>query len=384
MIVLVIGIVVSLLAFAWKARQVWRAPHDLALRVVAIALFALAMTLVFVLNAAVLDDELFRGATALLTNLFGLGFALLLLWFFYLADRTTQQRGNQRAKLQLVPMLAAATAMTVVFFQLSPAARDQGYIEANMQLWPLAVFYGLGNLYLLYATTLAARLAVRYAATTDPRTARGLRVAAVGLVLCAVSALARIGAILIRFTGQPVVFETAAAYTLFTGLLLFLAGVTYPGARARTAAVRRWFWHRRVYPQLALLWTLLVEAFPETTLERAPRRGVRPPVRGVHRNCYRRWVECRDGLVRVSPYLANLGVRDGVDDPVTVAAALRPALADLAADRPLTDTRPPITVLPLAEDDLDSDIRTLVALSAALAEQNPEHARRKAGSAASQ
>jgi hypothetical protein len=42
-------------------------------------------------------------------------------------------------------------------------------------------------------------------------------------------------------------------------------------------------------------------------------------LRGVHRRYYRRVIECQDGLVQVSPYLANLGepeLADGLAPPV--------------------------------------------------------------------
>src|SRR5205807_5920314 len=84
-------------------------------------------------------------------------------------------------------------------------------------------------------------------------------------------------------------------------------------------------------------------------------------LRGVHRRYYRRVIECRDGLVRVSPYLAGAG---DLDQPGHLASALRAALRARADGAPVTGA-----ALPVAAPDgegLDADVRQLVALSKAL------------------
>jgi hypothetical protein len=111
---------------------------------------------------------------------------------------------------------------------------------------------------------------------------------------------------------------------------------------------------------------LLHNAFPEDTLQRSPRRGAwREPLRlrGVHRGYYRRYVECRDGLVRVSPYLELSGVQDG-SEPQVVARQLPAALrAQAAGTRAGAEARP---VLVASGADLHTDAQRLVALADAL------------------
>lgn len=87
-------------------------------------------------------------------------------------------------------------------------------------------------------------------------------------------------------------------------------------------------------------------------------------VRGMHFRYYRRVIECRDGLVRISPHLAQRGVQE--DAPVTVfathlqSALQAPAEAQPAASKALAIAMPD-------DDSLDADVRQLVALSDALA-----------------
>lgn len=65
---------------------------------------------------------------------------------------------------------------------------------------------------------------------------------------------------------------------------------------------------RRMYRRLTPLWTALHEASPEDSLHRTPAGGWRDAlrVRGTHRRYYQLAIECRDGLVRLSPYLAEM------------------------------------------------------------------------------
>ncbi|MGN5380970.1 MAB_1171c family putative transporter [Streptomyces lasalocidi] len=134
----------------------------------------------------------------------------------------------------------------------------------------------------------------------------------------------------------------------------------------RLAGFRIWRQHRRTYRRLRPLWQLLHEAFPEDALHREPVGKWREDltVRGVHRRYYRRVIECRDGLVRVSPYLALQDVRDG-GTPEVLVGHLRSALRSQAAGEP-APTQAIAVALP-GEDSLDADARQLVALSDALA-----------------
>jgi hypothetical protein len=154
---------------------------------------------------------------------------------------------------------------------------------------------------------------------------------------------------------SPAALLSAASGLVILGILVFLGGICYPAGRMRLAAVRMWARHRRVYYQLAPLWTELHRAFPQDALARVPSSGWRDAVSpwGVHRRYYRRLIECRDGLVRISP---GLSPDDGQPLGSRVLAAL---------DSPPMAAAPEVAV-PLAFPDnagLDADARELVALA---------------------
>jgi hypothetical protein len=143
---------------------------------------------------------------------------------------------------------------------------------------------------------------------------------------------------------------------LLPGISLCLVGVVYPAAVMRLAALRVWWHHLMAYRRLSPLWTELNARFPQDALSRVPVtpwRDLSP--RGVHRRYYRRVIECRDGLVRISPYLT-----DGPD----LATSLKQALqAHTFGDHPAKDAVP--VAIP-ERAGLDADVDELVTLSHAL------------------
>ena len=80
-------------------------------------------------------------------------------------------------------------------------------------------------------------------------------------------------------------------------------------------------------------------------------------------------MECRDGLVRISPHLAELGVADAENDPDTIASALWTALAQRAEGRHVGGAA--VRVLQPSTSDLDDDVACLVALSLAMRRVKP-------------
>jgi hypothetical protein len=136
----------------------------------------------------------------------------------------------------------------------------------------------------------------------------------------------------------------------------------------RLAALRIWWQHRRTYHHLEPLWTVLHQQFPEDTLDRVP--SSRWPdtlsLRGVHRRYYRRVIECRDGLVRISPYLQTAG--NGHDAPL--AEQLRNALQARASGIAAPTQAIPVAI-PTTDDSLDADVHELITLSAALRQPQP-------------
>ena len=148
-------------------------------------------------------------------------------------------------------------------------------------------------------------------------------------------------------------------WLLLPGSVIFMIGFGYPFTHMRLAAARIWWQHRRVYRQLAPLWTLLHQQFPEDALGRVPSGRWRDTlsVRAVHRRYYRRVIECRDGLLRVSPYLA-------VNGNGSLADRLRAGLRAHASGDPAPHQPVPVAIP--AADGIDADARELVTLARAL------------------
>jgi Family of unknown function (DUF6545) len=149
-----------------------------------------------------------------------------------------------------------------------------------------------------------------------------------------------------------------AIAVILVGIVTFLVGFAYPAAVMRLAALRVWLQHRRAYRRLGPLWTLLHQRFPQDALARVPasRLGDALRLRGVHRRYYRRVIECRDGLVRISPYLGP------AEQPL--AERVRAGLRAHAAGTPVP-ARAVAVAIPAGEG-LDADVRELVALADAL------------------
>ncbi|MEU1330620.1 MAB_1171c family putative transporter [Streptomyces sp. NPDC005865] len=155
---------------------------------------------------------------------------------------------------------------------------------------------------------------------------------------------------------------------------LFAVGLSYSGIATRLATWRIWRRHRRAYRQLRPLWSMPHAAFPESTLyagtPAAPWREALH-VRRMHRRHYRRVIECRDGLVRLSPHLTAVGLREGAP-PETVATLLPRALAAQAAGEPATSRAVGI-ILP-AKDTLNADAQQLTTVSRSLSAPPPVRA----------
>ncbi|SFW44167.1 MAB_1171c family putative transporter [Amycolatopsis australiensis] len=365
----VVALVLFAAALAWRLYQVTRAPTLPNWAVTAcVAGFAAA----FLLQQQVVSDEVDavfgRGAARVANNaLLACGVCALVIFFL---GSALGPRRHRRVAAELVP-LAAAIALMIVAMGVTPAPlRGLPLGPATIHDTGVAVFYLGAGLYLIYGLVACTTWIVRYQRVADRNLRIGLRLSAVGLASAAAGSVFRALYIVVAWVFGPVVKVLLLLGVPFVivGGTLFLAGVTYPGVRARIAALRRRRRHRREHHELAPLWTVLVRAFPSIVLRTPPRRrGERLSPRSVHRVYYRRVIEIRDGLVQLSPYLdADFGELVAAD-PAAAAAALQAALARHAAAEPSDGHAK--QVLPAPADDIESDVRPLLALSAALGER---------------
>jgi len=135
----------------------------------------------------------------------------------------------------------------------------------------------------------------------------------------------------------------------------------------RLRAARRWWPHRHAYPGLERLWRLMSQAFPEEVLHRVPTSRWRRFItfQSMHRRYYRRVIECRDGLVRISPYLPRAEAA-GAELTTAVVRAHRLRAALRARAHQFPPTGGPRAFASPRSPDLDADVAELLALSRAL------------------
>lgn len=370
---LAIGGIVLIVALVWKLYQLWRAPYDLALRAITLWLLLSALSYPMQLHyepvESAINGALGEGMSRLIQNLMMLAaFYLIMAAFLFSAGHTWR-----RARLEMIPLLAAMIAMTASMFATPVDQRSHEFATTDLSTTPIALFYLSGLVYFGYSLGNASRWAWQYANEANPidrHLATGLRLASIGLIVVVTTLVARIVYIFIRVSGGtvPTIVSGISIDVLAVGIMLLLIGVSYPGARTRFLALRRWVRHRRCYDQLRPLWTLLHDAYPADELHRVPTGPLRDmfALRQVHRRYYRRVIECRDGLVKISPYLAHTGA-NGSSSPREQAGALREALNMQARGDRVDDS--PMRVAAPAGPGLDADVNELVQLSQAL--RNP-------------
>ncbi|MGH3797692.1 MAG: MAB_1171c family putative transporter [Pseudonocardiaceae bacterium] len=368
-----LAVVVLVAALGWKLWQLRRGPRGMPLRWVTFCLAASAVSVPFHLPAgARLVDAAITGGTAkLVQNWLQMAcLYCLMVFFLYSADDGAARRRACRAGLLFA---VVGIGMAVALAATPPPTRADSFTSADMTSAPVAGFYLLGISAFVFALTTSAMWAWRYAQSAHRHLAIGLRVTAMGLGVIAVAGTVRFVIALARWAeaGVPRLVEDTTAETLIVGGVIFFGGVTYPGVMARVAAVRLWRQHRRTYHRLWPLWRLLHDAFPDDALQRVPTGWAgRVSLRDVHRRCYRRVIECRDGLVQLSPHLAELRQTAGPPTtPAEQANRVHEALRRHAEGTPVSAA--PITVVAPATPGLDADAAELVALADALSTHPP-------------
>lgn len=364
----VLFLLVLAAAVAWKVYQLTKAPRDGALRSVTLCLVCAALSYPVAMpgGASGMDTVAGHGTAKLVQNLLLLGTVYFLMCFYLYssADRATSRR---RARREAVVVLGVAVVLVLAATTVPHETFAGSFSSADMTITQLAAFYGIAGLYLTYALGAAGVWTVRYARLSPRPHSTGLWITAVGLLAMAAACAVRAVFVATRWQGGTVPKDLMAsvAMLLVVSILLFVVGVSYSGARSRLSALRVWRQHRRGYHRLDALWTLLSARFPETVLASRSTLLERWGVRGVHRLYHRRVVECRDGLVRISPLMGDLTPEELMSmDANVLADRLRAAAA---ADVHMREEAQP--VIPLAVPRTDSrgaDAAHLFALSDAL------------------
>lgn len=359
--------IVALTCLAIMLYLLARRPHDPRLRSVTGLVAGWAVGHPF--GRAAADGRWFLGLDPMVCQLIQhvmLQIGVYGLICFFIFSAVDDARARKQALLQLAPLVLGIALMTWAVLAIPDDLRVAAALVPNSLgggptgVLAITVFYALGNGYLLYGFATMFVWARRYARGAEPRLRRGLLITSTGLGLLVPADAIFVASNVSRYFGEPLPrwLLTTAVWFLLPGVLLCCIGVVYPIAAMRFSAMRLWLRHLRAYHRLAPLWTLLNESFPEDALHRVPSRRDTFSLRGVHRRYYRRVIECRDGLVRISPYVAE------VPEDLPLAERLRAGLATRRSGA-VTMRRPVALAVP-DTDGLDADVRELEKLAVAL------------------
>ncbi|MCO1580466.1 hypothetical protein M8C13_32405 [Crossiella sp. SN42] len=364
-------------ALIWKLYQLIRAPHRWTLWAVVgcLACFVLQSHLTWPSLRDWVDSWSAPGVGKLVQNLFVLGLASFLVSFFLISASATKAEARRRLLWLCVPFVLTATLLTVAAFSIPAEVRVEVLLASNARHPWAATFFLAQLTYVIVAYVAALYWTVRYYRIahqdTNRRLCRGLQIVAAGLVALITACTLRAALVAIQFSGGlvPPPVTSLGVNMVVAGIAVLLIGVSYSGMATRLAALRNWLSHWRIYHQLRPLWTLFHEAYPQDALNRSTPARWRDllSLRGVHRRYYRRVIEIRDGVVRISPYLAQLQTQEpavSTPTPTTLATQLRAALTAQAQGIPVTASA--VAVALPARNDLDDDARQLLALAQAL------------------
>ncbi|MFD4337853.1 MAB_1171c family putative transporter [Streptomyces anulatus] len=363
---LLLGLVAAL---AWKVYQLKRSPHDKPLRSVTLCLACAALSYPVAMpgGASGVDTVAGHGTAKLVQNLLLL-LTVFFLMCFYLYSSADEEAGRRRARTEGTIVGVVAVIITVAALSVPHETFAGSFSTADMTVPQIAVFYAVAGVYLMYALGMAGWWTRRYARMSRRPHSTGLWMTAVGLGGMAMACAVRAVIVVLRGVGVhvPMPLMAGVAFFLVASILLFAAGITYSGARARIASLRLWLQHRRDHRRLEPLWTLLAEAYPENVLPPASSAALdRWRARGVHRRYHRRIVECRDGLVDISPYLLDEGDEAVLSvDSAQLASRLRRASARIEQGVPAP--RPAVPLAMALGSDRQSDVKQLIAVADAL------------------
>lgn len=343
----------------WKLLQQVRSSPDPSRRAVTAALFCALVAYV----GGIADSGAPGRMGWCVVHLVGLMLMVFALLAFYTYAGYPRAQAHRHVTRHLVP-LTLALVVVLVGALLTPSHVASGAFP----VFGVGLAHLAANLYVLVGLASIVPATRAYAAGAEPRLRHGLALVGasiVTMVLASTVLLVMIVLLWLRVPPQDVYSAeplfTTANIVLVTSILLFMIGVCYPAITQRLATWRTWARHWRTHHQLGPLWRHLHDAFPQDQLERAPRWGRFNPF-AVHRRYYRRAIECRDGLVRLSPCL--VAVEADLDAPTPQQLHNALDLYHHSSQRPATAAA--VAVPTIANPKLDDEIAVLVQISNAL------------------
>ncbi len=360
----------------WKGFDLARAPHDRVLR-------HLVAALLMLLGGEVLSLPEVNGAVDAATAV-GVGkvafngtyaaglFALNL--FFASSLRRTDPAYRRHLRINAGLLAGVLIALTLAMTATPAAMRGHSLSTPHMAEPGIAAFYLIGNAYFVHGYLSCALWALRYGRGASRHLRVGLRTMALGLAGLTITSVGRAVLVALRIgePGSHEAFNTVNWSLSNWAMGIVLVGICYSACVQLVSRLRSIVHHRRMHEELAPLWTVLTTAYPELVLNRAPAGSPWRRLRRTHeQRFYRRLIECRDGLVRLSPYLTRVapdadltrGPADQLARHITEALALKPT-----TESPHTELSAARIASP-AGNDLGADARELIAISHALRER---------------
>ncbi|WNZ08531.1 MAB_1171c family putative transporter [Streptomyces sp. 11x1] len=362
----------------WKGFDLARAPHDRVLRFLVAALLMLLGGEVLSLpevNGAI-DSVTTAGVGKVAFNaIYASGLCALIL-FFGISLRGKDASYLRRLRINIGLLGGVLIALTISMITTPQAIRDHSLSSPHLAEPSIASFYIIGNVYFVYGYLTSALWALHYGQAASRYLAIGLLSMALGLFGLTISAVNRTILVFLRINepGSHESFNTVNWSISNWAMGATLIGICYSAFVQLVTRLRSIAHHRRMHQDLTPLWTVLTSAYPELVLNQAPtdskwHRFRRRPTH--EQRFYRRLIECRDGLVRLSPYLTRVAPdadlastpSDRLARHITEALALKPPI-----ESPYTELSAARVASPTS-NDLGADARELISISHALRER---------------
>jgi hypothetical protein len=366
-------VIMLIIGSIWKFADLVRAPHDRLLRtlVSCLLLLLLGEVLSFPQMIRAVDELTAVGVDKVAYNaVHMIGVHVLVLFFI---SSVLGVSAEYRRQLRVNTALLAVVLISLITCMIAtpPSMRSHTLSTPHMAQPGIIGFYVIGNLYFIYVYVTVKFWVLRCARMASRHLALGLWTMAVGLFGLMIAAVNRLIWAVLRLNeyGSGDAFRSVNSSMTDWALSVVLIGICYSASVQMVLCWKSVLHHRRMFGELTPLWTALVTAYPDLVLNRGAASvwsRVRRP--RAHERFYRRLIECRDGLVRLSPLLTRVaphadlahGPPEQTARYITEALALQPTVED--PEMALFAAR---VALPHT-NDLGADVGELISISHAL------------------
>jgi hypothetical protein len=279
-------------------------------------------------------------------------------------------RGPARPLATLVaalPLVGAGAGVVVAAASVPPELRDVtvGLTSGGsgaLGVASVGLFNLIANIYFAYSYGAALLWLHQHRRAASGPLRRSATIVEVGLALLVFSSVVFSVCNVVRWVGvePPHWLAILGIVALAPGFLVFVVGLLRTAVHTLIEGMRLRLYRRELYRELEPLWSALDDVFPDHALGTGT-HGLwgRLAPDTVQWRFHRRVIECRDGLVRLSPFLSE-------DDPS--GEDLLRAVADaraLGGDPGALDAR---VVAAAAGAGVDEDAESMVVLARRLRE----------------